>query len=77
MGYEIETSLGVFVIYNRQDDQIPEIELLGDDFNGTGYWHFGWKGGYQCRYGYQSAEAALDKMDEYAWANCCDQGWKP
>jgi hypothetical protein len=77
MSYEVEMSIGTFVIYNRQEDQIHEVEILADNWYGTGYWHFGFKDGRQFCYGYESAEAAEDKMDEYVWAVNHDYGWKP
>jgi hypothetical protein len=77
MTYELETSIGTFVIYNRQEARIPEVEILGDDATGTGFWHFGWKDGDQFRLGYESAEAAQDAMDAYVWAVNNDYGWKP
>jgi len=77
MSYALKTSIGTFVIYNRNEDQIPEVEILGDQWTGTGCWHFGWKDGDQFRHGYESAEAAQDACDSYVWAINHDQGWTP
>ncbi len=77
MSYEMKSSIGTFVIYNRNEDQIPEVELLGDQWVGTGYWHFGEKDGAQCRVGYQSAEKAEQAMSNWVWCNLEDYGWTP
>jgi hypothetical protein len=77
MNYEFAMSIGVFVVYNRNEARIPEVQILGDQWIGDGVWHFGWKDGDQFRFGYKSAEAAIDKMDEYVWAVNHDYGWKP
>ena len=36
MSYELKTSIGTFVIYNRNEDTNPEIGILGDQWTGTG-----------------------------------------
>jgi hypothetical protein len=76
--FEVDTSEGIGVIYNRNEAQIPEVELLGDLWRGDGCWHWGWKDGDQCVVGYKSAEDALDSMDNYVWALIHEQGdWRP
>jgi hypothetical protein len=77
MSFEYESSIGTFVIYNRKLDNNPEIELLGDNWVGNGFWHFGWKDGDQCRVGYESEADALDSMDRYIWAIVEGMDWKP
>jgi len=77
MSYEHKTEIGTFVVYNRNEDQIPEVELLGDKWVGTGCWHFGWKDAAQYCYGYRTMEEAEYAMGQYVWALIEDYGWTP
>jgi hypothetical protein len=75
MSHELNTELGVFIIYNRNTDSNPEIELLGDEWSGNGFWHFGEKEGAQFRMGYESAEEAQAALENYVWASVEGYGW--
>lgn len=75
MSYGVITRIGVFVIYNRRTSCIPEVEMLGEEWEGPGQWHFGRVGGEQFRRGFATAEEAENALESFEWATLHDQGW--